>query len=165
MNLKNLIKSILNIKPTTNSTDWSEDLPIISRRNSNLDIIILLEIQTAESGALIFSKSEYSKKFTMRNIEVFDGNYDTEYNSINECLEALEKIPFRGVTNDIIKETAWLSKKLMYINPLIKDQVANKIKSYSEDKLRSTARELQIQNSGFHGSNFRRWIDFLNLNA
>ncbi len=149
-----------------NNYSWSEEKPIITRRSENeiFDDKILLEIQTAESGAIIVSYFNTTNKFLIRHIEGYGDDYlCQECDSFSECIDTLEKIKFRNISSENITKTAWLSRNLLFIDKTIKQELIDRILSYNGKYLVKTRDVLLTDEYSYYLDNFNRWMELSNI--
>ena len=149
-----------------NKYSWSEERPIITRRSEHeiFDDKILLEIQTAESSAIIVSYFNTTNKFLIRHKEGYGGDYlCQECDSFSECIDALEKIKFRNISSENITKTAWLSRNLLFIDKTVKQALIDRILSYNGKYLVKTRDVLLTYEYSYYLDNFNRWMEFSNI--
>ncbi|WP_396192539.1 hypothetical protein [Flavobacterium sp.] len=166
INLSEFITKLFNTTKKESANDWSEDLPIISRNcdSKSTNYTILLEIQTAESGAIILSQSNTTQKFLIRDIEGYGDDYlQQEFDSLSKCIDLLEKIEFKKVTSEIITKTGWLSRKLLFVDKTIKQELQERIHSYTDKDLLNTRKLLISTDYSYFLNNFNTWMKFSNI--
>lgn len=149
-----------------NNYSWSEEKPIITRRSESeiFDDKIVLEIQTAESGAIIVSYFNTTNKFLIRHIEGYGDDYlCQECDSFSECIDTLEKIKFRNISSENITKTAWLSRNLLFIDKTIKQELIDRILSYNGKYLVKTRDVLLTDEYSYYLDNFNRWMELSNI--